>query len=86
MRVQGEGAGSVTDEANDNDGQHVVHIGSSCYVLRESLDRMHASKKLNHNVETSDQDADSFLIIHLMNGTTHEGNIPIGADSICSTF
>lgn len=90
MLAQGEGAGSMIDEAHDNDGQRVVHIVHRAAFLRELLanvppKRMHASKKLDHYVETSNNGVDGFLTIHFTDGTTHECDILIGADGIHST-
>jgi salicylate hydroxylase len=47
MLAQGEGAGSVIDEADDKDGRRVVHIVQRAAFLRELLanvpqERMHA--------------------------------------------
>ncbi|KAI7969293.1 hypothetical protein EIK77_003608 [Talaromyces pinophilus] len=90
MLAQGEGAGSMIDEAHDNDGQRVVHIVHRAAFLRELLanvppERMHASKRLDHYVETSHNGVDGFLTIHFTDGTTHECDILIGADGIHST-
>lgn len=58
MLVQGEGTGGMIEEAHDNGGQRVVDIVHRAVFLLELManvpqDRMHASKKLDHYVQTN---------------------------------
>lgn len=79
MLTQGEGAGSMIDEAHENDGTRVVHIVHRAAFLRKLLanvtpERMYASKKLDLYVKASDNGVYGFLTIHFTDGTTHWKN------------
>jgi salicylate hydroxylase len=88
MLAQGEGAGSMIDESDDESPgqQRVTSIVHRAAFLRELLadvppERMHASKKLDN----FDRNSDGSLTLHFTDGTAHECDILIGADGIRST-
>lgn len=66
MLVQGEGAGNIFDETNDETpGQYITCIVHRAALLRELLanvpqERMHASKKL----DKFDWDSDGSVMLH----------------------
>lgn len=87
MLAEGEGSGSTIDETNDETrGQRVTGIVHRAAFLRELLtdvpqERMHASKKLDR----FEKNNDGSIKIYFTDGTVHECDILIGADSIRST-
>ncbi|TVY14007.1 6-methylsalicylic acid decarboxylase atA [Lachnellula arida] len=87
MLAQGEGAGNMIDETNDEAlGERVTSIVHRAAFLRELLagvpqERMHAGKKL----DKIDRNSDESITLHFTDGTTHECDILIGADGIRST-
>ncbi|KAI6084895.1 FAD/NAD(P)-binding domain-containing protein [Hypoxylon rubiginosum] len=87
MLAQGEGQGSLIDEADGKaQGKRLISIVHRAAFLKELLadvpkERMHASKKL----ERTEQLQDGSLRLHFTDGSTHECDILVGADGIHST-
>ncbi|KAI0842823.1 FAD/NAD(P)-binding domain-containing protein [Hypoxylon sp. FL0890] len=87
MLAQGEGQGSLIDEADgEAQGKRITSIVHRAAFLQELLsgvpeERMHASKKLDR-IERVD---DGSVVLHFTDGTTHECDVLVGADGIHST-
>ncbi|KAJ4345330.1 uncharacterized protein N0V89_011460 [Didymosphaeria variabile] len=83
----GEEQGKVIGEVDEKTaGKRLTSIVHRAALLQELLsdapqERLHASKKL----EGVDRRADKSLTLHFTDGTSHECDILIGADSIHST-
>ncbi|KAI1771031.1 FAD/NAD(P)-binding domain-containing protein [Hypoxylon cercidicola] len=87
MLAQGEGQGSLIDEADSKaQGKRLTSIVHRAAFLRELLadvpdERMHASKKLDRTERLQD----GSIRLHFTDGSTHECDILVGADGIHST-
>ncbi|KAI1772912.1 FAD/NAD(P)-binding domain-containing protein [Hypoxylon cercidicola] len=86
MLAQGEGRGSMVDEADDvAQGKRVSSIVQRAAFVRELLadvppERMHAFKKLDR----VDHNSDGSITLCFTDGTTHDCDVLIGADGIHS--